>query len=107
MDAIRAADGKVVAIKMVDKTYHPNETAITKLFSTEPVASHPFNHTVPLDDAFPSPLYDKYEFLVLPYLVLPRDVRFATVGEIVGFFDQLFEVTICLARSSNFWRRRV
>ncbi len=58
MDAIRVADGKVVAIKMVDKTYHPDETAITKLFSTEPVASLPFNHTVPLYDAFPSLLYD-------------------------------------------------
>lgn len=93
IDATRVADGKVVAIKRVDKTYHPDETDITQFFSTEPLATHPHNHTIPLYDVFPSPLHEKYTFLVLPYLVLFGGVRFSTVGEVVGCLDQLFEVT--------------
>ena len=83
-----------MAIKMVDTTHSPDEVDMTKYFSKEPLASNPCNHAVPVYDAFQSPLYERFIFMVLPYLVPPGCMRFATVGEVVGCFDQLFEVIL-------------
>ena len=96
MDAIRLADNRHVAIKLVDTDLFPYEVEITKHFSMDPLASDPCNHSVSVYDVFPSPLYERFTCVVMPYLVPVGTIRFATVGEVVGCFDQLFEVTINL-----------
>ena len=92
MDAIRKSDGQVVAIKRLKKSIHPYEVEITSLFSTEPLASDPCNHSVPVLEVLQSPFEPDRAFLVLPYLVVYREIRFATIGEAVACFQQGFEV---------------
>ena len=92
MDAVRKSDGQVVAIKKLDKSVHPYEVEITSLFSTEPLASDPRNHSVPVLEVLQSPIEPEWAFIVLPYLVVYREIRFATIGEAVACFQQLFEV---------------
>ena len=92
MDAIRKSDGQVVAIKRLKKSIHPYEVEITSLFSTEPLASDPRNHSVPVLEVLQSPIEPEWACIVLPYLVVYREIRFATIGEAVACFQQLFEV---------------
>ncbi|TFK92746.1 kinase-like protein [Polyporus arcularius HHB13444] len=91
MDATRTSDGRIVTIKKVEKCYTPWEEATIRLFSKEPLASDPHNHAVPLYDTLQSPLDDNITFLVMPYLTRIHDYKYATVGEAVECFRQLFE----------------
>ncbi|KAI1795569.1 kinase-like domain-containing protein [Ganoderma leucocontextum] len=91
MDAIRISDGRVVVLKKVNKHNHPYEAEIGKLFSTEPLASDPLNHSVPIYDVLQSPLEESMVFLVMPYLMRHHEVRFETVGEAIECFRQLFQ----------------
>ncbi len=92
MDATRVSDGRVVVLKKVNKHNHPYEAEIGQLFSTEPLASDPLNHSVPIHDVLQSPLDGAIVFLVMPYLIRHHEVRFETLGEAVECFRQLFEV---------------
>ncbi|KAM5532831.1 hypothetical protein V8D89_013472 [Ganoderma adspersum] len=91
MDATRISDGHVVILKRVNTAVHPYEVEISKLFSTDPLASDPRNHAVPIYDVLKSPLDESMVFLVMPYLMDLRELRFETIGEAVECFRQLFE----------------
>lgn len=93
MDATRMSDGKIVTIKRVKKSTNPWEESIIHLFSTEPLASDPHNYTIPVYDLLQSPLDHNSTLLVMPYLVRIQNYRFATVGEAMECFRQLFEVS--------------
>ena len=92
MDVTRISDGRVVILKKLNKHDHPYEAEIGRLFSTEPLASDPRNHSVPIYDVLQSPLDESIIFLVMPYLIRHHEVRFETIGEAVECFRQLFEV---------------
>lgn len=86
--------GETVALKRVSRAVHPYETEITQLFSTEPMASHPRNHSVPLYEVLDVPGEDDTALMVLPFLRPFNDPRFKSVGEAVEFFRQIFEVRV-------------
>lgn len=91
LDATRIADGKIVTLKKLSKDVHPFEVEISKFFSTEPLASHPRNHCVPVYDVLDVPDEENTVLLVLPLLRSYDDPPFRTVGEMIDFFSQVFE----------------
>ncbi|CAL1706317.1 unnamed protein product [Somion occarium] len=91
IDATRISDNQMVMLKRVSIHAHPFEVEITKYFSTEPLSSHPRNHSVPLIDILRTPDEDDIAILVIPLLHTYDAPRFLTVGESVEFFRQIFE----------------
>ncbi|KAJ3500155.1 hypothetical protein NLJ89_g9916 [Agrocybe chaxingu] len=91
IDAIHIPTGSAVAIKQLSKEIGPDEEAIMRYFSSEPLASHPHNHCIPLLDAFPVPDDDAEQFLVVPLLHSFDSPVFDTFGEAVECIRQLFE----------------
>ena len=92
MDAVRTSDGRIVSLKCLRKSRHPDEERIIRLLTHPKFASEPDNHTVPVYDILQSPLDPDQIFVVMPYLMLIDRVDFATVGEAVECFRQLFVV---------------
>ncbi|TFK74317.1 hypothetical protein BDN72DRAFT_833669 [Pluteus cervinus] len=91
VDATRTKDGKRVLLKRISKSDHPFEVEITKLLSSDALASDPNNYCVQLlDILFPA---DEPELtiLVFPFLQSPTALPFDTFGEIVGFIKQISE----------------
>lgn len=93
MDAVRTSDGRIVALKQVPKPRYPDEEELKRFLTmSEPQASDPHNHSSPVYEILQSPLDDNILLMVRPYLVHVDRVRFATVGEAIECFRQLFEV---------------
>ncbi|PIL35987.1 hypothetical protein GSI_01647 [Ganoderma sinense ZZ0214-1] len=92
MDAVRISDGRIVVLKRVPKSTYPFEEGLNRFLSmSDPQASDPHNHAVPIYDILQSPLDEDIVLLVMPYLIRIDELKFATVGEAVECFRQLFE----------------
>lgn len=97
MDAVRTSDGRVVALKQVPKSRYPDEEELNRFLTmSEPQASDHHNHSIPVYDILQSPLDSNVLFMAMPYLVRINRVKFATVGEVVECFRQLFEVCVVI-----------
>lgn len=94
LDATRISDGKLVTLKRIITSLHPNEGDIGLLFSSEPHASHPSNHCIPVYEVFEIPDVQGTVMMVMPHCTEWYIPQFATVGEVVSFVKQLFEVSI-------------
>ena len=93
MDAVRASDGRVVALKQVSKSRYPDEEELNRFLTmSEPQASDRHNHSIPVYEILRSPLDENVLVLAMPYLIRIDRVKFATVGEAVECLRQLFEV---------------
>ena len=79
-------------LKKILKSDHPHEVDIHKYLTAGGLASHPHNHCAPLYDVLESPYDENVVILVLPLYRMFNDPRFETVGEVVEFFRQIFEV---------------
>ena len=99
-DATRLSDGRIVSIKKVKKSDHPIEEQIIRFLSDTPQSIDPRNHSVPVYDVLQSPIDQDIILLVMPYLVPVEQYRFATVGEVMEYFRQIFEVIIRHVRST-------
>lgn len=86
-------------LKRISKSVHPHEVEISKFFTSEPIASHPRNHCSPLYELLDPPGEPDHVILVTPFFRAFDDPPFDSVGEIVEFFRQAFEVC-CLASVS-------
>lgn len=93
MDAKRLSDGEIVALKLFLKSSHPHEADIGLYLSSEPLASDPRNHCVNLYEVLSVPNKDDQFILVMPYLRPYQNPPFETVGEVVDFVHQAFEVS--------------
>ena len=93
MDATRISDGATVALKKVAS--QSSELAFLQLFSSSELKDRPSNHCVPLYDVLPLLDDPDVSIIVMPYLVRFHTPAFETVGEVVDFFLQIFEVLIC------------
>ncbi|KII92551.1 hypothetical protein PLICRDRAFT_103289 [Plicaturopsis crispa FD-325 SS-3] len=91
VNATRVSNGASVSLKMVDKALHPHEAAITRFFSSEPQASDPRNHCVPVYETIQVPDDGNALVLCMPLLCSYDDPPFDTVGEVVDLFGQLIE----------------
>ncbi|TFK74308.1 kinase-like protein [Pluteus cervinus] len=90
VDAIRVKDGKRVLLKRVDRSEWRHELETSRLFSTEPLASDPRNHCIPLEDVISPPDEPDLKFIVFPFLQQLVALPFDTIGEIVDFLRQVF-----------------
>lgn len=79
-------------IKQLRPSVHPYEVDIGRYLSSEPLASDPANHSVPLYEVLRVPNDDDRVLVVMPLLRRYDSPRFDTFGETVHFFQQLFEV---------------
>ncbi|KAJ7282660.1 kinase-like domain-containing protein [Mycena rebaudengoi] len=87
MDAIRIEDETPVMLKLID----PNELTIGNYFLSEPLISDPANHCTAILGTIQFPYDDRKIIIVMPLLRPIDEPRFDTIGEIVAFFDQIFE----------------
>ena len=92
LDATRISDGSVVVLKKISRKVHPYEAEIGQFLSSEPLASDPSNHCIPLLDVLQDPEDEDIQLLVMPMLQMCITPSFRTVGEAVEFFRQAFEV---------------
>jgi hypothetical protein len=97
MDATRISDGKTVMLKRIKRSVHPFEIEIAQFFNTQPQASDPRNHCVPILEVLQDPEDEASSILVMPFLRPYSNPKFDTYGEAVECFRQLFEV--CSLRS--------
>jgi hypothetical protein len=105
IDATRAADGSFVMLKQVKPSWHPDEVDIGRMFSSEPLASDPRNHCVPIYDVLQVPDDDELILLVMPLLHEHSgdELPFDTIGEAVEFIRQIFEVwSICVPSTFSY-----
>ena len=92
MDATCISTGEMVALKRVSMSKHPYEKEIGEYFSTGPIAADPRNHCVPIYDVLEVPDRPNEDILVMPLLRRLDEPPFKTVGEVVDFVTQVFEV---------------
>lgn len=103
MDAVRISDNTLVLIKMVMENHDKEEIPVGRLFSSEPHASNPRNHCIPLYDVMEIPNTNPLRLaLVIPFMRKFDDPQFTTVSEAVDFFAQIIEVI----KLSRFLRSR-
>jgi hypothetical protein len=91
LDASRD-DGSLVMLKHISISRHPHEAEVGQLFSSEMLASNPKNRCVPFYDVLRIPSNEDGAVIVMPLLYRVEDLPFQTIGEVVEFFRQIFEV---------------
>jgi hypothetical protein len=92
LDASRE-DGSLVMLKYISTSRHPDEVEIGQLFSSQPLVSNPKNCCVPFYDVLRIPDDEDGAIIVMPLLYRMGHPPFQTIGEMVEFFRQIFEVT--------------
>ncbi|KAI0364338.1 hypothetical protein BV20DRAFT_1047243 [Pilatotrama ljubarskyi] len=91
LDATRISDGVIITLKKVRPLVHPYEIEIGRYFSSEPRASDPANHCVPIYDVLDVPDDPDLKLIVMPLLRKFFDPPFLTVGEAMEFVRQSIE----------------
>lgn len=93
MDAVRIADDRLVMFKLIKKSHYPHELEITQ-FLADTTRADPRNHTVPILDVFD--VHDDADFtiIVMPLLRQCDRPKWKTVGEVISFLCQIFEVSL-------------
>jgi hypothetical protein len=91
IDASRE-DGSLVMLKHISVLRHPDEVEMGQLFSSKSFVSNPRNHCAPFYDVLQVPDNEDRVIIVMPLLYRTENPPFQTVGEVVEFFHQIFEV---------------
>jgi hypothetical protein len=92
IEATRILDGTQVQLKKL--SISPNtesEIEIGQFFSSDPQKSDLSNHCVPFYDTINVP-DEETRLIVMPLLTHWEEPAFETVGEVLEFFRQIFEV---------------
>lgn len=92
LDATRTDDGNHVMLKKFAPSSGTAEAEIALLFSGEPHLSNPKNHCIPTT-VLGVPDEEDVQLLVMPLLQSWEEPKFDTIGEVVDFFHQVFEVS--------------
>ncbi len=92
IDAVRLSDNSLVALKQVKARFNPHEIEVAQFLYNEEHRTDPRNHTVPILDVLPVPDDPEVTVLVMPLLRRCDEPPWRTVGEIVSFLLQIFEV---------------
>jgi hypothetical protein len=91
LDASRE-DGSLVMLKHISISRHPHEVHVGQLFSSEPLVSNSKNRCAPFYDVLRVPDDEDRVILVVPLLYRIENPPFQTIGEVIEFFRQIFEV---------------
>lgn len=97
VDAVSTSSGRAVMLKHVDKIANLFEVGISLFFSSGPRASDPRNHCVPIIEVLQLPDNEDVVVLVMPLLQRFSESNFGSLGDVLDFLSQLFEVG-CLAQ---------
>lgn len=81
-------------LKKVSKSLHPYEVDIGRYLSSPPLSTEPHNHCCPILDVLQDAQDEDMQFIVMPLLRRYNDPKFETVGEVVEFIRQAFEVLL-------------
>lgn len=92
MDATRISDGTHVMLKVLDAS-NESEMEFYKFFSEEPQKSDLRNHSIPYHGFLKIPETEEV-MVALPILFHWDEPDFETIGEVIDFFRQIFEVCI-------------
>ena len=87
-----------MVLKRVPVSVHPHEREIAEFFSTGDISKDPRNHCVPIITVLEPPGDTGEIILVMPLLRFFYDPPFYTVGELVDFLTQAFEVDSSLVQ---------
>jgi hypothetical protein len=90
--ATRTSDGSLVVLKRIQPSIHPHEIEVGKFLASEPLRRQRENHCVEMLDVLQVPGEDDETILVLPLLRPFDNPPFETIGEIIDFTLQVFEV---------------
>ncbi|KAG6852941.1 hypothetical protein H0H87_009032 [Tephrocybe sp. NHM501043] len=93
LDATRD-DGTYVTLKRVDLIRATQEIEIVKLLSSPEFAEDPKNHCVPILDIIEVDGSNS-AFIVMPLLFFTGFAPFETIGEVLEYCRQIFEVNTC------------
>ena len=83
----------MVLLKRISVTVHPNEVAIGQYLTSPLLSGDPRNHCCPILDVLEDPFDADIRIIVMPLLRKFDNPKFQTVGEVVEFFRQAFEVS--------------
>lgn len=97
MDGTRISTGEMVAMKRIKTTVHTYEAEIGEYFSRVDIATDPRNHCIPIYDVLTVPDKSHEIILVMPLFRPFENPPFRTVGEVVDFLTQIFEVCLYLS----------
>lgn len=100
ISATRISDGAPVILKRLFSDDDIREVEIARLLSAPPNGSHPSNHCMPVIEVLDVP-EENTMFLVSPFFTAWDSPPFATVGEAVEFFRQIFQV--CTTPGQTLW----
>ncbi|KAI0666034.1 hypothetical protein C8Q78DRAFT_1141228 [Trametes maxima] len=92
LDAVRISDGSLVMLKQIKTSWNPEEVEITQFLASDALRSDPRNHTVPVLDVLIVPDDSDITILVMPLLRACDNPRWNTLGEVIAFLIQVFEV---------------
>lgn len=98
MDATRIHDGKPVMLRRPDPPSLSDELDVGHLLCSPSAQMDPRNHCVPIYETLDLPKSDSLQYperslvVVMPFLVRWDEPDFSTVGEVVDFCSQIFEV---------------
>ena len=95
MDAVRICDNQPVMLKMVALPGQPDshELSVIHYLSLPDVSQDPQNRCVPIYDIlYNIPDDPQNAIVVMPLLRQFDSPRFDTVGEILGFLQEIFKV---------------
>ncbi|KAG5642368.1 hypothetical protein DXG03_002965 [Asterophora parasitica] len=90
LDAVRVSDGRKVVMKWVETS--TEELPVARYLSSEPLASEPHNHAVPVIDVLPLPDDDTIAILVMPLLLPLKTLPFRYVAEFAEAVRQYLHV---------------
>lgn len=79
-------------LKQVKKSYYPEEVTLHQYLLSGPRQSDPRNHTVPLLEVLSVPDDEDITIVVLPLFRACDKPAWLTVGEVIAFIIQVFEV---------------
>ena len=80
-------------LKAVDIRENPDELEIATYFSSKQLSDIPENHCVPIFETLKVPDDDYHVILVMPVLRNCMNPPFETVGEVIDFLGQVFDVS--------------
>ena len=80
-------------LKAVDIRENPDELEIATYFSSKQLSDIPENHCVPIFETIKVPDDDHHVILVMPVLRNCMNPPFETVGEVIDFLGQVFDVS--------------
>lgn len=96
---MRDTDRLQVVLKQVSRADHPFEEGIHRFLSApgSEMSQDPTNHCIPLLDVLHPPNDSDLQILVMQLLRKCDSPPFDTFGEVVDFFNQIFEVSTYLS----------